>query len=230
MDGLWSALTAWLAKGQLGVIPEWFNGLSLLLALYLFLRSRRTDDRVLVDKVGIWLTTEYERQAPDVTAAERIEEGRFTLHARNANDVPVEVHQVAFRIRSVWAVEEKALDDTGFGVWAVEPGVDESRHFTGWFLLAPDERKVVNDGQVVNVAHHAPPRAAALYVIGGITAVSTGSWSSTTRDVGGRCGPAEGGRPGGSAGTATAASTTRPTGRPGRSRSWPAGTSRLGRR
>ena len=170
MDGFWAAFTAWLAKGQLGVIPEWFNGLSLLLALYLFLRSRRTDDRALVDRVGIWLTTEYERQAPDVGAADRIEEGKFTLHARNASDVPVEVHQVAFRIASEWAVEDRAPSSDGFGVWTIRPGVDQSRHFAEWFLLAPDERKDVVDGQLVNVAHHAPERATALHLFGGITA------------------------------------------------------------
>ena len=92
------------------------------------------------------------------------------MHARNAGDVPVEVHQVAFRIRSEWAVEIQAPDDTGFGVWEIRPGVDQSSHFTQWFLLAPDERRTVIHGQVVSVAHHAPKRATALNAPGGVSA------------------------------------------------------------
>jgi hypothetical protein len=72
------------------------------------------------------------------------------------------VHRVAFRVESEWAVEDRAPDATGFGVWTVRPGVDVSRHFADPILLAPDERTVVVDGQVVNVAHHAPERATAL--------------------------------------------------------------------
>jgi hypothetical protein len=32
-------------------------------------------------------------------------------------------------------------------VWTIRPGVDETRHFVGRFLLAPDERIAVVEGQ-----------------------------------------------------------------------------------
>jgi hypothetical protein len=85
----------------------WFGGLSLLLALYLFLRDRRRDDREQIDKTAVWMTANW-----DPTLALRdmnrtvpaTEEITYQIFTKNTNDVPIELAHAAFLIKTNWNV------------------------------------------------------------------------------------------------------------------------------
>jgi hypothetical protein len=104
LTGLWD-------KADLCTVPAWFGGLSLVLALYLFLRDRRRDDREQIDKVAVWPLTEYQIQLPR-TDVERIEEAILKVWAKKANDLPIELSQVSVDVESAWAVDATKPSDT----------------------------------------------------------------------------------------------------------------------
>lgn len=166
----------WIDKLQYGTVPAWigglFGGLSLLLAFVLFYRDRRRDDREQIDKVAVWLTTSYERQAPGMDGkVDRIEEIEFTLHARNANEVPIDVHQVAFDIETQWWVpsDDNGLDaDRTLSSSTPEPGTKPSRCFQERFLLPPND-SLPEHSQKWHIGHQAPQRDAQLYPTDGVS-------------------------------------------------------------
>lgn len=165
-------LVLWLDKAEWGTVPAWFGGLSLLLAFVLFFRDRRRDDREQIDKVAIWLTTAYEPQFFGADGKiDRIEEVEYTLHTKNANDVPIDVHAVAFDIRTWWTVpQEHPRHDDGTPVaYLYEPGTVPNRHFTGRFLLPPDG-SLPEQAQKTHIGHHAPESATQLAPADGVRA------------------------------------------------------------
>jgi len=128
---------------------------------------------VPIDKVVIWLTTSYERQWLELDKkADRIEEIKFTRHARNANEVPIDVHQVAFDIETQWWVpsDGNGVDaDRTLPSWTSKPGTELSRCFQGRFLLPPDSSLPENP-QKHHVGQQAPGRATQLDIINGVRA------------------------------------------------------------
>lgn len=170
-DSVGDLLTHWYHKLQLGTVPAWFGGLSLLLALVLFLRDRRKDDREQIDKVAIWVTTSYELRAPH-EGASRIEEIELTFHTRNGNEVPIDVHLVAFEVKTWWSVPSKDNDpdnDRKLLSWSRKPGTQTSRLFKDQFLLPPND-SLPEHLEKHHVGDHAPERATQLHMPNGAKA------------------------------------------------------------
>lgn len=88
-----------------GNVPAWLGAGSLLLAFTIFIRDRRNSDRLQVDRIGLWFTETYERRMPGVGEDQgRVEEADIQVHVRNASDLPADVVQLAYEIRSGWMV------------------------------------------------------------------------------------------------------------------------------
>lgn len=168
----------WIDKLQYGTVPEWFGGLSLVLAIFLFLRDRRRDDREQIDKVGVWPTATYELQTLD-DEAHRIEEIEFTLHARNANDVPIYVALVSIDIQTSWCV----VKGRTLRSFTTKSGKVPSRAFNGPFTLPPNG-SLPEHNTPFHVGRQAPEGASRLDTHNGATA--TVRWFLATDNAGRR--------------------------------------------
>src|SRR6266566_2095689 len=92
---------------DLGNAPSWLTAFSLTLAFGIFIRDRRNSDRAQVDHVGVWFTETYERRMPGVGEDQgRVEEADIQVHVRNASDLPANVVQLAYEIRTSWMVPD----------------------------------------------------------------------------------------------------------------------------
>jgi hypothetical protein len=80
---------------NLGSVPDWFGGISLLLAFAIFAGDRRTRDRAQVDQVGLWFDNPGWTlgAAPEITA---------NLTIRNTSQLPVTINEVAYEITPTW--------------------------------------------------------------------------------------------------------------------------------
>jgi hypothetical protein len=115
----WDGFLHWIGQAQLGTVPAWFGGASLLLAVLLFMRDRRRDDRALIDKVAIWPTVAYDQTLTAlVDAAKRNDGTQVKLTAKNASDLPVDVHAAVVEVTSQWRVPTSPAGDA----WAAKPG------------------------------------------------------------------------------------------------------------
>ena len=80
----------WLTKAQYGAVPAWFGGLSLVLALMLFFRDRRRDEREQINKTAVWMVADWDPtlalREPNRTV-EPTEEISYQIFAKNSNDV-----------------------------------------------------------------------------------------------------------------------------------------------
>lgn len=145
-------LGAWLAKAQYGTVPAWFGGLSLVLALILFFRDRRRDEREQIDKTAVWMTADWDPtlalREPNRTV-EPTEEISYQIFAKNSNDVPVEIGHAAFVVQTGWWVRDNELSSI------LTHGTESSRLFQGTYLLAPGEQRE-QPAQKFYVGHHAP--------------------------------------------------------------------------
>lgn len=105
---------------NLGTVPEWFAGASLLLAFWIFANDRRNRTHAQVDQVGVWyenpsLTPRAELPAATYTAA-------MEIVARNSSLLPVTIRIVQYSL-SIWY---------GLGEERV------SRHLIPLAVLAPE--------------------------------------------------------------------------------------------
>ena len=58
-----------------------------------------------VDRIGVWFTETYERRFPGLSQdQDRVEEAGVEVHVRNASDLPVDVVQLAYEVRTRWMV------------------------------------------------------------------------------------------------------------------------------
>lgn len=81
-----------------GSVPEWFGGISLLWAFWLFGSARADRKRAQVNQIGAWFGQKEwdDGPAPEV---------RATLTVRNASQLPVGVSRVAFAMGPFWMEE-----------------------------------------------------------------------------------------------------------------------------
>jgi hypothetical protein len=159
---------------DLGNVPSWFAAISLLLAFGIFIRDRRNSDRAQVDHVGVWFTETYQRRMPGVGENQaRVEEANIDVHVRNASDLPVDVVQLAYEVRTGWMVPQGPVEPHGPALAYVETvGTGSVRLFLNDFRVPPGETPSMPFP--VNVAHLAPEGAVQLSPIHGVTA--TASW------------------------------------------------------
>jgi hypothetical protein len=80
---------------DLGSIPEWFGGVSFVLAFVIFGNDRRNRDRAQVDQVGAWLTNPSwtTGAAPEVTSE---------LVIANKSSLPVVINEIVCVVEPDW--------------------------------------------------------------------------------------------------------------------------------
>ncbi|MGW4678781.1 hypothetical protein ACWEOS_10020 [Micromonospora taraxaci] len=145
-----------------GNVPGWLAAGSLLLAFRVFLRDRTTSERSQVDLLGIW----WEIDRPFRFAGEPIiEEVRFKTFVRNGSDLPIEVTNVAWKVKTRWMMPE---GDSGepWGnypgnapiAWAIEPA-DRSTELHLGPLRVPPQKTIEGEWQVCPLADLTPEGA-----------------------------------------------------------------------
>lgn len=85
-----------------GSVPEWFGGLSLVLAYAIFFRDRRERDRSQINLIGVWGQASWDDQ------------GAIThgIVIRNSSVLPVQVRKVKYHVHVTW-------------LYRTAPGVEE---------------------------------------------------------------------------------------------------------
>jgi hypothetical protein len=145
---------------DMGNLPSWIGAGSLLLAFRIFLRDRSSSDRAQVDAVGIWGDINREAVSP---GKPRNDDIRVQIHIRNATDLPVEVHSLAFTFQARWVVPSFSDELPGPGPDFREetPGKADTSRFFGPIGIAPQKTW---DSQwiTVNMTHTAPADSASL--------------------------------------------------------------------
>ncbi|WSQ10280.1 hypothetical protein OG604_22355 [Streptomyces sp. NBC_01231] len=157
-----------------GTVPAWFGGVSLVLALVIFMRDRSASERKDVDLVGAWWEAEWEKKAP-MDDSGRVEVGTVKLHFGNSGNLPVEIVQISFEVKTKWAVRdldqwEREPDGSlrnGYGVWTVKPGIGSHKHFIANVRVPPQGE--VDSETPIDVSDLAPEHADQLELFDGIT-------------------------------------------------------------
>lgn len=145
-----------------GNVPAWLSAGSLLLAFRIFLRDRSRADRAQVDAVGVWWKIKRETSFP---GKQRNDDIQIRTFVRNASDLPIEASQIAWKIKSRWAVADtaQAFYPEGHpnypGVWAVVPGLIDSGRFLGPVQIPP-QKTWKSQWQTINITHLAPSEEA----------------------------------------------------------------------
>ncbi|MFG3508356.1 hypothetical protein ACGF5F_22975 [Streptomyces sp. NPDC047821] len=162
---------------DLGSVPAWFGGISVVLALIIFGRDHVKHERRHIDLVAIWWDVSYEARAP---TDERVEEAAVSIVLRNAGNLPVEVPEVRFRVSSRWCIrdvdqwtrrQDGSLAEPGepgcVPVWSVKDGVDSITGVLDTIRIPPGET-VVRGPHTFNLAHLAPRSADQLHPTKGV--------------------------------------------------------------
>jgi len=166
---------------DLGTVPAWLGAGSLLLAFVIFSRDRGNTARAQVDRVGVWFTETYERRFPGVGPDQgRVEEATIAVHVRNASDLPVQVVQLAYEVRTRWMVP--VLPESPVPAHEETAGDGCVRQFLDDFRVPPGE--TLDMPSPVNVAHLAPEGAVQLALFRGVTGAA--SWLLVVDNVGRR--------------------------------------------
>jgi hypothetical protein len=138
---------------------------ALVIGLVILFRDHKNAERAQVDLVGAWAETWYERRLP---GEPRVEQAKIYVLLRNASELPVEVKDLEYRIRTRWLVP---TDD---GAWESVDGEPAGPYHLHNIQLR-SHAGVPNDfwnndstPAEVNLAHTAPERAEQLDLIQGV--------------------------------------------------------------
>jgi hypothetical protein len=85
-----------------GSVPAWLGAGSLLLAYRIFLRDRKNSERAQIDRVANWVSAN-EAEGKDLTHPF----ANVKWSMRNASDLPVWVVQLAYRLHTIWRIDEE---------------------------------------------------------------------------------------------------------------------------
>ncbi len=88
-----SSAVAW------GDVPTWVGASSVVLAVAVFVRDRRSADRAQVDALSLWAEVTHDRRLPGDPRVEKIS---IAFKIRNASTVPVWLHHVKWRVDTTW--------------------------------------------------------------------------------------------------------------------------------
>jgi hypothetical protein len=153
-----------------GTVPTWIagvaGGISLVLALSIFLRDHINAERAQVDRIGPSRKVSYPWRALDVPELAAQATAEFTV--RNASDLPVHVAQLAFVLRTKWAVldtDQPAVKSGALDVWTPVPGTDAFWSIFAPFDVAPQE--VWTSGPKEQDLSHLAPEGATQLWLGG---------------------------------------------------------------
>jgi hypothetical protein len=155
-----ASLADWVIAGA-----EWFSAVgtvgALVIGLVILARDHRNAERAQVDRVGVWAEPTYERRPPP--AGPRVEQAKIKVYIRNASDLPVDVKQVKYTIRTRWWVPS---DD---GASERVDGTLTGPYFLFDFQIRPGETwDNKGTSYEVNLAHTAPEGAVQLDFLQGV--------------------------------------------------------------
>lgn len=119
---------------DMGTVPSWIGGASLLLAFRIFRRDRSRSDRAQVDNVGIWGEVQRTADLPGVSRRAKI---MAQINVRNATDLPIEVHLVAFKFYTLWKVPRNNSANPSAPTWNEVPGKKTDLYFLDEEGIAP---------------------------------------------------------------------------------------------
>jgi hypothetical protein len=121
--------------------------------------------------VGVWFTETYERRFPGLGQDQgRVEEATIDVHVRNASDLPVDVVQLAYGVRTRWMVPAEPQGPVPAHVETAGDGCVQL--LLNDFRVPPGE--TLDLPSPVNVAHLAPEGAVQLSPLHGVDAAA--SW------------------------------------------------------
>lgn len=133
---------------------------ALMIGLWILFRDHRNAERAQVDLVGAWIEPRYERRAPSLP---RVEETSIQVYVRNGSELPVQVEQLEYVIRTRWLVP---TDD---GAWEPVDGTPAGPSSLRDFQVRPQQTWDNNGTPAeVNLAHTAPERAVQLDLLQGV--------------------------------------------------------------
>lgn len=169
---------AFLKDLDMGTVPAWFGGASLILALIIFMRDHSSMERKDVDSVAVWWNIDYTRREP--TDPAKAADANIKIHLRNVGNLPVEIRAMDYRISSLWLVRDLAKwpkredgsmiepGDLDFseGAWKSAPGGAIEGHL-GRIRIPPSDT-VVSGPHHVNLRETAPRHADQLFQDDGV--------------------------------------------------------------
>jgi hypothetical protein len=153
-------LIEWLTdKESWGTVPAWiagvFGGLSLVLAMSLFIRDRRRSDREQIEKLAVWSEVDYALDLPYQPT--RKVDVRCVLRAKNSGDGIAAIPWVVWEVSTNWAVRdmEQSSPDGSLRVWSSTPGACASE-LGGKVGFVPPTENVVERRTTHPVDHQRP--------------------------------------------------------------------------
>jgi hypothetical protein len=75
-----------------GSVPDWFGGVSLILAYVIFLRDRREKDRAQINLIAVWTEASWDEQN-SIT---------HRIVVRNSSVLPIQVEEVKYDVLATW--------------------------------------------------------------------------------------------------------------------------------
>ncbi|MET8852641.1 hypothetical protein [Amycolatopsis sp. NPDC004625] len=158
----------WVSTWQLGNVPSWFSGVSLVLALWIIVRDRRHRIRGQVESVGVWGAVSIKGSIRDLRDDSTDEldtagEPQFVITphvtAKNSSDLPVEIAAIEYIAEYSW--REKVGEDQ----WKILEPPERFKSIGGRGTVLPGETvdivrdvgTVLDDGKPAN-AHVLSPR------------------------------------------------------------------------
>ncbi len=155
----------WLRDLDWGSVPAWVGAVSFVLAFKIFLRDRTTTQRQQVNLLGLWMKPTWDIKMPGEGLAHEITLARFV---RNGSELPIDVVQIAYDVQTCWMVPHPEQWRPDLPVYGSVPGTDRMRFYAGPLRVVPGETwSDEAEPQRVNIAHLAPPNAAAIDIIDG---------------------------------------------------------------
>jgi len=138
------------------------------LALSIFMRDRTNAERAQVDRIGPSVKVSYPWPDLLVDISEPAAKATAEFTVRNASDLPVHVAQLAYVLRTKWAMPDTDVESGALKAWTPTPGTDVAWAIFDPFDVAPQD--VWTSGpKEQDLSHLAPEGATQLSLVYGVT-------------------------------------------------------------